>query len=106
MRGFSISVVGLGDMLSSWPTEAMTLWVSTSMSSISSWRVNLPQEKGCKLRSWREIPFEGYFDAIINVGTSFGFFESGGEDYCAEPDVETSGIGIVMCLWWLGSVPI
>jgi len=28
----------------------------------------------------REIPFESHFDAIINVGTSFGFFESEGED--------------------------
>ena len=28
----------------------------------------------------REIPFKSHFDAIINVGTSFGFFESEGED--------------------------
>lgn len=28
----------------------------------------------------REIPFESHFDAIINVGTSFGFFDGEGED--------------------------
>jgi SAM-dependent methyltransferase len=28
----------------------------------------------------RAIPFEGHFDAIINVGTSFGFFESEAEN--------------------------
>ena len=28
----------------------------------------------------RAIPFEGHFDAIINVGTSFGFFDSEAEN--------------------------
>jgi len=28
----------------------------------------------------REIPFENHFDAIINVGTSFGFFDSEGKN--------------------------
>lgn len=31
-------------------------------------------------RDMREIPFESHFDAIINVGTSFGFFDSEAEN--------------------------
>jgi D-alanine-D-alanine ligase len=31
-------------------------------------------------RDMREIPFEQHFDAIINVGTSFGFFDSDAEN--------------------------